>query len=76
MKNKDKIFAELSENYNFLGESLFLLTALMAYECAFDAEGREETAETSRACFRRLSNDLDQCAKETLCLSAALLQQE
>ena len=76
MKNKDKILAELSENYNFLGESLFLLTALMAYECAFDAEGREETAETSRACFQSLSNDLDQCAKEILCLSAALLQQE
>ena len=48
----------------------------MAYECAFDAEGREETAETSRACFQRLSNDLDQCAKEILCLSAALLHHE
>ena len=76
MMNKDEILVELGENYNFLGESLYLLTALMAYESAFDTEGKEEVAETSRACFHRLSNDLDQCAKEILSLSAALLRQE
>ena len=48
MMKKDEILLELGENYNFLGESLFLLTALMAYESAFGAEGKEKVAETSR----------------------------